>query len=555
MPLLFSRPRATLFTVVLLVLAGLVAALLPSLPARAAGPAYLSGPDVSHWQHADDGTGSNFPITWPSVKSPGNQTFAISKATEDVTFTDPYFAPDYAAEKAQGLIRGSYHFARPKLPFSTAVAQADYYAATIGSVQEAGDLPPIMDFEVSGGLSPRDLITWAQAFLAELMAKTGRVPIIYTYRYFWRTALLNSSAFVRYPLWIADYTVGATAPTPPLIGGWPTWALWQWTSTAKVPGITGNVDNNHFNGDAAALAAFADGTHPSVLQPLPPAAPIAVQAGPAGNALSVSWVPSDNGGSPLTSYRVSVDPGGITQVVPGTQTSTVIPGLSSSVLYTATVTAISPAGTSPVSAPSSPVGATTGIVPVTLGVSAKVSTVQSGHSATLVGSLARSDGLGGVAGAPLVVYAKQTGAADYVAMTSVITSQTGSFAVPVTSGTTTRYEVRYAGGGGWAGAAANVLLYAKANITTALTKQSVPRTHKVVLRGQVSVAAAGRTVFRQRWYANGWHSGPGAKVSRTGRYTFTLQPTVKGKTKLRVIMSSKPGLVGTYSSTVVLTVR
>ena len=106
MPLLFSRPRAAVLTLVLLVLAGLVAALLPSLPARAAGPAYLSGPDVSHWQHADDGTGSNFPITWPSVKSPGNQTFAISKATEDVTFTDPYFAPDYAAEKAQGLHPG-----------------------------------------------------------------------------------------------------------------------------------------------------------------------------------------------------------------------------------------------------------------------------------------------------------------------------------------------------------------------------------------------------------------------------------------------------------------
>ena len=244
------------------------------------------------------------------------------------------------------------------------MAQADYYAATIGSVQEAGDLPPIMDFEVSGGLSPRDLITWAQAFLAELMAKTGRVPIIYTYRYFWRTALLNSSAFIRYPLWIADYTVGATAPTPPLIGGWPTWALWQWTSTAKVPGINGSVDNNHFNGDAAALAAFADGTHPSVLQPRPASAPIAVQAGPAGNALSVSWVPERQRRQPAHQLSGQRRPG---RQHPGRARHPDLdrdPGLSSSVLYTATVTAISPAGTSPVSAPSSPVGATTGIVPV-----------------------------------------------------------------------------------------------------------------------------------------------------------------------------------------------
>ena len=546
MPFRLTRFRPVLL---LLVLAGVLSTLVPALPARAAASVYLSGPDVSHWQHV------NAPISWPQVKSPGSQSFAISKATEDAVFTDPFFTADYAAEKAQGLIRGSYHYARPQLPFSTAIAQADFYAATIGSVQEAGDLPPIMDFEEGGGLSPRDLITWGQTFLGELMAKTGRVPMIYTYRYFWRTALLNSSAFIRYPLWIADYTAGATAPTPPLIGGWPTWAMWQWTSTASVPGVSGSVDNSHFNGTAAALGAFADGTHPSVLSPVAPAAPIAVQAGPAGNALSVSWVPADNGGQPLTSYRVTVNPGGISQTVPGTQTSTVIPGLSSSVLYTATVTAISPVGPSPTSAPSSPIGATTGIVPVALALTSRTATVTSGRTATLVGSLARTDGLGGVAGAPLVVFAKQTGAADYVAMTSVITSQTGSFAVPVVAGTTTRYDVRYAGGGGWAPTTANVLVSAKVNVTTALTKPWIPRNHQVVLRGEVSVAAAGRTVFRQRWYANAWHSGPGATVGRTGRYAFTMQPAVRGKTKFRVILSSKPGLIGSFSPTVILDVR
>ncbi|MDX6210853.1 MAG: hypothetical protein QOE24_3244, partial [Frankiales bacterium] len=63
------------------------------------------------------------------------------------------------------------------------------------------------------------------------------------------------------------------------------------------------------------------------------------------------------------------------------------------------------------------------------------------------------------------------------------------------------------------------------------------------------------TVFRQRWYANAWHTGPGAKVSASGRYSFTVVPTVKGKTKLRVILGSKAGLVGSVSPTVVLNVR
>lgn len=542
------RQRSVL-AVSLLGLLGLLAALLPAASARAAAPVYLSGPDVSHWQHAAG------PVTWSQVKGPAAQSFAISKATEDTNFVDPFFAADYAAERANGLVRGGYHYARPALPMSTAVAQADFYAATIGNVQEAGDLPPIMDFEEGGGLSPRDLITWGQTFLGELMARTGRVPMIYTYRNFWRTELLNSSAFIRYPLWIADYTAGATVPTPPLIGSWPTWTMWQWTSTAHLPGISGVVDNSHFNGTAQQLAAFADGTHPSVLPAVAPQAPIAVQAGPAGNALSVSWVPADNGGLPLTSYRVTVSPGGATTTVPGTQTSAVIPGLTSSTLYTATVVAVSPAGASPASAPSTPIGATAGIVPVVMTVGATDATIVSGKTDTLVGTLSRADGLGGVAGAPLVVFAKQTGATDYTAVTSVITSATGSFAVPVTSGSTTRYSVRYAGGGGWAPVSAGVLVTAKASLTTALSKTSVPRKAHVTLRGQVSWAAVGRVVYRQRWYANAWHSGPGVKVSTTGRYSFTVTPTVKGKTKLRVILSSKPGLVGTYSPTVVLNVR
>jgi hypothetical protein len=292
-----------------------------------------------------------------------------------------------------------------------------------------------------------------------------------------------------------------------------------------------------------------------VLTPVPPQAPIAVQAGPAGNALSVSWVPGDNGGSPLTSYKVTVSPGGATVIVPGTQTSAVVRGLNSSTLYTATVQAISPAGVSPVSAPSTAIGATTGIVPVAMTLAATTTMIVSGKTVTLTGTLARLDGLGGVAGAPLVVFAKQTGAADYIAVTSVITSATGSFAVPVTAGTTTRYSVRYPWGGGWGPVSAGLLVTAKVSVTTALSKINVPRKAHVTLRGQVSWAAVGRVVYRQRWYANAWHSGPGAKVGKDGRYTFTVTPTVKGKTKLRVILSSKPGLVGSYSPTVVLSVR
>lgn len=536
------RHRWSLVAAVALVVSGL------SVPAHADPPTFPGGPDLSHHQH-DAG-----PFDWSQVLMSA-PTFAISKATEGTTFTDNQFASDYATEKADGLVRGSFHYAQPAVPVTTAVAQADFYATTIGTLLETGDLPPVLDLEVTNGLLPRDLITWTQTFLAELMARTGRVPMIYTGRNFWQSAMANSSAFVRYPLWVADYTPNATVPSSPLIGGWPTWTMWQWTGAGALPGVTGPVDRDYFNGTPATLAGFADGTHAAVLPALPPAAPLAVVEAPGGNAMTVTWQPADNGGAPLTSYQVTLSPGGITLSVAGSQTSAVIPGLDSTTAYTATVTATSAAGTSPASAPSAPSGATIGSVPVTLTLTGAPATVMSGHNATLSGTLVRSDGLGPVPGIALTILAKATGAVAPTAIGTVSTSATGTYTFPVAPRLTTRYSVVYAGGAGWAPATATTLMAAKVNVTTALSKAAVSRNSKVILRGGVSVAAAGRTVTRQRWYANAWHNGPGAKVGKTGHYTFTVTPTTKGKTKFRVLLTSRPGLTGSFSPTVILTVR
>ena len=129
------------------------------------------------------------------------------------------------------------------------------------------------------------------------------------------------------------------------------------------PGVTGMVDRDYFNGAADTLAGFADGTHPATLPSLLPSAPLLVTETPGGNAMTVSWQPGDNGGQPVTSYQVTLSPGGATQTVPGSQTSVTIPGLDAVALYTATVTATTAVGVSPPSLPSNISGATTGSVP------------------------------------------------------------------------------------------------------------------------------------------------------------------------------------------------
>jgi lysozyme len=227
-------------------LAGAVA--VTALCVATAGPASAAvnptGPDVSRWQHGA-------PLSWSAVKASG-QSFAFIKATEGAAYTNPYFASDWAGTRDAGLLHGAYHFARPSV--GSGVSQARRFIAVAGNAQAAGDLPPVLDLEQSGGLTPTQLSTWAQQFLEETRRLTGRTPIVYTYPNFWRTSMAGTRAFTSYPLWIASYTSAST----PVMPAWSRWAFWQYSSTSTVPGVAGKADMNRFNGSLTELRQLAN---------------------------------------------------------------------------------------------------------------------------------------------------------------------------------------------------------------------------------------------------------------------------------------------------------
>jgi GH25 family lysozyme M1 (1,4-beta-N-acetylmuramidase) len=161
--------------------------------------AYADGIDVSHWQGS---------IAWSQVENAGVQ-FAFMKATEGTGYTDTMLAKNWAATKQVGIYRGAYHFARPSV--GSAPAQARYFVSKVGSFKEAGVLPPVLDLEATGGLSPSQLRTWVSTWLTTVEDLTGRTPILYFSPSFWEVNLGNSTAFSRYPLWVAHYT---SAPGP-----------------------------------------------------------------------------------------------------------------------------------------------------------------------------------------------------------------------------------------------------------------------------------------------------------------------------------------------------
>ncbi|MFO0809211.1 MAG: glycoside hydrolase family 25 protein [Gemmataceae bacterium] len=209
-----------------------------AVPFAAAQATSVRGIDVSHWQ----GT-----INWASAQASG-LSFAMCKATEGTTYTDPTFETNWRGMKAAGLIRGAYHFGRPQ---SDAVAQARFFVNTVQP--QKGDLQLVLDLEQTDGKTPAQVWAWTQAFCAEVQRLTLRPGIIYTGFYFWRDNVGNPTNNLNCPLWLAAYV---TNPANYVAAAWSTWSFWQYTSSGTTPGISGNVDQNYFNGTTTQLRSL-----------------------------------------------------------------------------------------------------------------------------------------------------------------------------------------------------------------------------------------------------------------------------------------------------------
>jgi len=131
------------------------------------------------------------------------------------------------------MLRVAYHFARPDL--NDAASEARYFVVNLPNL-ETGD-GVALDFEVGVG----DLAAWADAWEADVSAAVVFDPLFYTYPSFiTEHNLTNDSFLARFPLWFASYQ--GQEPSAP--GKWKTITIWQHSSTATVPGVTGQVDED-----------------------------------------------------------------------------------------------------------------------------------------------------------------------------------------------------------------------------------------------------------------------------------------------------------------------
>ena len=192
-----------------------------------------------------EGDGS---VDWTAVRNSG-KTFAFVRATEGLTITDQAFAHHWPVMKMDGVIRGAYHFFHPHT--SPPVEQAKHFLNTVKL--EPGDLPPVLDVEVSDSIDDIDFIIsgikqWLNEVETGIKQRTGKniKPIIYTFPNFWVNTLGDPSDFAEYPLWVAHF--GVDTPYVPSSWGTGNWLIHQYQGDVEnVAGVSGSSDLNRFN--------------------------------------------------------------------------------------------------------------------------------------------------------------------------------------------------------------------------------------------------------------------------------------------------------------------
>ena len=515
-------------------LAAVVAAVV--LGPVASASASVLGPDVSSYQHP-----TGYSISWTTAKVFGGAAFAFVKATEGATYTNPYFAGDFAALHASGLIRGAYHFAQPTASTTSALAQANHFVTVAGKMNSPGDLPPVLDLEVNNGLAPAALIAWTRAYLAQIKALTGRDAIIYTGPNFWRTSMANSTAFTGYPLWVASYSSSVT-----LFGGWGFYTFWQYTDHAAMAGLPPTVDMSVFNGSLERLNLLANGAPAPAPKPAPapapkpspapapqpalpaapkpapapapqpalPGAPSALTLShPAPGSITLTWAAPKN--APITGYRLRIDTTAVRTLPPGTRHA--ITGLTQGQSHKLTLAAANTTGTGPSASLSFSVTAPTRLDAINA-IAVPKAAVQFKFT------LRRTDQIRGLAAAKVTVQLRpRVGAAP--APVTVTTDTNGAAVLTLHPGATTDVRLTYPGTTLLGTSTTTAVITVRPVLTARLSAPQARPGTTVNLSGATSATLAGTLIYRQGFYTGAWHTWATTAVKADGSYTFTIRPT------------------------------
>lgn len=186
-----------------------------------------------------------------SVVKNGGLGAVIVKATEGVGFVDKSCDGFVQQCISNGIRFGFYHFARN----NDAAAEAEFFRKNTTGYEGKGI--PVLDWE--DGQS----IAWVNKFVERYHALTGIWPWVYgnAWRFNQGTVNTNCGRWVAgYPRnGITDINYGlSNACSYPVNNG--LICAWQFSSSVRISGYSGNLDGDVFYGDASAWDKYAGGS-------------------------------------------------------------------------------------------------------------------------------------------------------------------------------------------------------------------------------------------------------------------------------------------------------
>lgn len=188
------------------------------------------GIDVSKW---------NGTIDWNQVKNSGISYVIIRcgyrGSSQGKLVVDPKYEENIQGATKAGLKVGVYFFTQA-VDEREAVEEASMVLEQVKKYKIS--YPIFLDVEASGGRADsisKDTRTAVCKAFCETIQNAGYTAGIYANKS-WLTNKLDAGALSAYKIWLAQY-----ADTPTYTGRYD---LWQYRSTGKVSGISGNVDMN-----------------------------------------------------------------------------------------------------------------------------------------------------------------------------------------------------------------------------------------------------------------------------------------------------------------------
>lgn len=177
--------------------------------------------------------------------------FLIAKATEGTGYVSPACARQVDSALAAGKLAGVYHYCTG----GDAAAEADFFVSQVSGW--VGRVVLAIDFE-KGGNKAWGRWEYARKVLQRVKEKTGVTPLLYGPASAYN-GLKTAAGPVDAGLWVANYaTMNATGyqSAPWKLPSYPC-AIYQYSSSGRLPGYGGALDLDLFQGDAAAWRAYA----------------------------------------------------------------------------------------------------------------------------------------------------------------------------------------------------------------------------------------------------------------------------------------------------------